>query len=255
MCSRCECFTLCIVYVLLTEPDRSPYPHATEVVVADVTAQDPHHHTVATHQAPHESVDTPHLGVETTLLAENTATALHDGSHILLPTNVHPAGTHVTGTRPRAAEDPHLQWTIRIDAHIPMIVTQRVASRKTFPHHRMLTVAVAGAHHQQTIWVQPEEVVCPRGGEEEDGAHPGIIAAEAAVITGTMTTLTIVVVVSCFSLCNLLSTFSFLFFLLANGLGLLLVSCGGRFRASNGTGQPSSGSKHAGSRGAGKRDW
>lgn len=211
-----------------------------EEALVGVTDQGLQRITVVTRLDPHVSVGvaTPHQDAVITHLAVTTATAHHAGRHTLLTTG-HPVMSLVAVTPPHvvvAVVDLPLLWTMGTDAHILKIhICQRGGLRMMFLHHPMLTAVVAEAHnHRWTIWAQLGVAECRRGEEGQIGVHRGIIAAEA--VTEAMMTIIIVVVVS--------------YIPFANDFRLVLY---GRFRASHGTGQPSSGHKYGG--GGRKKEW
>ena len=173
-----------------------------EEAVVDVTGQGLHLLIVATHPAPHVSVEvaTHHQGAVTIHPAVTTVTAHHAERRTLL-TKEHPVTNPVVATHPHAVEvePPHPLWTMGTDAHILMIhICQRGGLRMTYLLHRMLTAVVAEvSNHQWTIWAQLGVVACHQGEEGEEEAHLGIIAAEA--VTETMIITIVVVVSNCFA--------------------------------------------------------
>lgn len=173
-----------------------------EEAVVGVTGQGLHLLIVATHPAPHVSVEvaTHHQDAVTIHPVVTTVTAHHAGRRTLL-TNEHPVTSLVVATHPHAVAVEGLPplWMMGTDAHILMNpICQRGVLRTTFLLHRMLTAVVAEVRSQQwTIWAQLGVVACHQGEEGEEEAHLGIIVAEA--VTETMIITIVVVVSNCFA--------------------------------------------------------
>ena len=124
-----------------------------EGAAVGVTGQGLHRLIVATHLAPHASVEvaTHHQDAVNIHPAVTTVTAHHAERHTLL-TKEHPVMSLVVATHPHAVvvEDLHPLWTMGTDAHIPMNhMCQKGGLRTTFLLHRMLMAVVAEVRNHQ----------------------------------------------------------------------------------------------------------